>query len=235
MPRYDLNGDPMPEEAAPAPQPAQAPPAQQYDLAGNPMPARPQQPVAPQPVGAGQPMGQPGGYGIPPQQTYQPGYTQQQQAARKPTTTFDGKEYKFSNPSMNDTGNPAVKILIAAAIGLTLSILGSIGIMKLLASIGMGFGLIYVALGWGVGFVMSFASKNKGITVGITSLLLAVGLFIGHVTYTADMLHKAGADGTPVMAAFGTVMGAFPPMHWILILVAFSAGLRGAASDVGGD
>ena len=67
MPRYDLAGNPLPDEpGAPAAPPQQsAAPGQQFDLAGNPLPMQAPPPQAYPPPGAQQPL-----YGAPPPSPY---------------------------------------------------------------------------------------------------------------------------------------------------------------------
>ena len=224
MPRYDLNGNIVPDDGPTAQAgqtPATAPQGQQYDLAGNPLPARQAAPIPPPGSGAGQ-----SPYGAPPN-TYRP-------PSGPPSSTGYDREFVYTDRQPEPQGKIMAKLAIGSVIALALAIAGSIGIMKLLLASGFGFGLIYVALGWAVGLVMSYATTKKGLSVGLTFAFLAIGLFAGHYSYVADSLHKLGLDGTPVMSAFGTVMGTLKPMHWLLLLVAVSAGLRGASTEIDG-
>jgi hypothetical protein len=226
MPRYDLNGNELPDDSPPASASTATQPVQQYDLAGNPLPtsqsSSPQTP--PQP-----PYGQPGQPPVTP--SYAPGPPPQ----RKPSTYFDGQQYRFTDEKPQSAAAQATKLGIASAIGLSVSILGSIGVMKIAFYVGFGFSILYIALGWAVGFVLGMATPKKLAAIGFASLTLAIGLFVGHLTFTADAIHKYPEllGGVPLMTAFPQVMGLFKGTHWLFVLLAFAACLRGAASDYG--
>lgn len=233
MPRYDLNGDPMPDDApAQAPSPT-APQSGQYDLNGNPLPA---QSAPPQPVGAasGQPSRTPSTYGAP---VYPPtpSTPQQPAAPRKPSTYFDGKQFRFTDEKPEDPGKTAGKLAIAGVIALLASIFGSIGIMKILSSSGFGFTLLYLALGWIVGMILGMATPKKLAAIGVACAVLAVGLVVGHVAFVQDIMAKYPDTygGQSVTTALPTVLGSLKGIHWLLVLLSFVACLRGAATNYG--
>src|SRR5580704_10012671 len=96
MPRFDLNGDPMPDDTPP-------PAAQQHDLNGNPVPTQPT------PVVTGQPAGAPT-YGAP---NYGQPARPTGQAGPRRSTYFDGQQYRFTDEKPPSAGQTTTKITIA--------------------------------------------------------------------------------------------------------------------------
>ena len=214
MPRYDLNGNPLPDDPAAA----AVTPVQQYDLTGNSLP---QQPPA-QPA---------------PPQIYSPGSGQQPYGAqppppRQPPTYFDGKQFRFTNEPQVSQSQMTTQWLTGLAMALGVGILGYIGVMKLVAvagtlPVGKGFLVLNMLVAACVGGAVRYAAGKGGmVAAGVTVPVLAVSLLAGHLAYTSDLIgrYPHALAGATVFSAFPRAMANLTFFHWMGVVGSFGVG-----------
>jgi hypothetical protein len=208
MPRFDLAGNPMPDDVPPAPAPTQQ---SHYGVSI-----------------------QPGYQEEPPQQDFrQPPsvypYPNAPRPQNKPLTYFDGKEFKFTNPPKETPHEALTGWLVGIGMALAIGMLGSIGVMKLVFFIGLGFVYSYVLIGAAVGGSVVYGAKKGGIvTAAIAVGIMTFCLFVAHLVYVQDVVHANPADfpDPSLSAAFPAVMDQLNTIHWILVFASIGTAGR---------
>lgn len=179
-------------------------------------------PAAPPPA-VGRPAqgyGQPQGFSAPP-----PGYSPQ--PPNLPQAYTPGMPHYAAGAVA--AGSDSRALLLGILASLAISIVGSIIIMKILFYAGVGLSLLYIALGYGVGYGLhKFTGTGAGMMPGIACLIMLAGLAVGHLVYVGDAIHSAGAGvSVNFMDAIPVVMRSFSPMHWICLFIGVIACWRG--------
>jgi hypothetical protein len=232
--RYDLAGNPLPPQqpAQPVQQPGSYP--QQYSQSGPYSEPNPYQSPYNRQMPSPYDQAPPGGYPqVPPGQSG-PQYGQgqpchgPQAGGRKPLTYFDGKQIRFTDEPKSSPSELAVQWTVGGLLCLAFGILGSIGVMKLSFFLGRGFIALYVFNGAAVGGCARYAAGKGGVTATLLALaVISLGLFCGHLTYTADFMQKYFHyfQGQSVFAALPYIVGRFNGIHWLFVASsAFAAG-----------
>jgi hypothetical protein len=119
--------------------------------------------------------------------------------------------------------------------GLAISVIGSILIMKILFYTHFGLSILYVGLGYGIGYGLHrFTGTGGGAMPGIACLIMLAGLAVGHLVYVNDVLQTLNAGGEATVsfgAAIPIVMSSFSFLHWICIAFGIAACWRGVESQ----
>lgn len=124
-------------------------------------------------------------------------------------------------------------MLLGILLGLAIGIVGGILIEKILFYAHFGLSLLYIAMGYGIGWGIHRVTGRGG--PGLA--MLAVGLMIAclgvsHLVWTQDVLSEArrlgDADpGVTVLEAFPIAVGHLGFMHWVCIAFGLLACYRG--------
>ena len=145
--------------------------------------------------------------------------------------------YSGASVGMNPSDKKELWIGIAAA--LVIGMIGAVIIEKILFFAHFGLSLLYIGMGYGIGWGIHRATGRGG--PGLA--LLAVGIMIAclgvsHLVYAQDMLNAVRAEGgvdprVTVFDAFPIAISSLGFMHWVCILFGVMACYRGVEAQQG--
>ena len=137
--------------------------------------------------------------------------------------------------------NPSDKkeLWIGIVLALVIGIIGAVIIEKILFYAHFGLSLLYIGMGYGIGWGIHRATGRGG--PGLA--LLAVGIMIAclgvsHVVWAQDILNAARASGdadssVTLLDAIPIAVGHLGLMHWVCILFGLLACYRGVEAQQG--
>ena len=219
-----------PYYAAPPPasttnQAASAEAGMEYDLAGNPIP---QTASAPSPYAPPSQSGFSPGPMPPPAGAWPPAPTQQ------PGRAGGGASYAVAS---NRVGPD--KMLLGIALALAIGIVGGILIEKILVYAHFGLSLLYVGMGYGIGWGLHRVTGRGGAGMAMLAVGLMVAcLGVSHLVWAQDILNEARRQGAalPGMTLFDVLPVSMQPlgfMHWVCITFGLIACYRGVVQQNG--
>lgn len=134
---------------------------------------------------------------------------------------------------------PPDKMLMGIVLGLAIGLVGGIIIEKILLYAHFGLSLLYVGMGYGIGWGIHRVTGRGG--AGLA--LLAVGLMVAclgvsHLVWAQDVLNEVraagnAAPGTTFIDALPVAMASLGIMHWVCITFGLLACYRGVESQEG--
>lgn len=139
------------------------------------------------------------------------------------------KGYYVAPTTAADPGKLALGIAVSLVIGLV----SAIAIEKILFSTGVGLSLLYIFMGYGIGYGLHKLTGEGGpkmaaIAVGI----MLVSLLVSHVILVQDMINReyidqGGGIRIPLGAVFVPVLRHLGIMHWVLIAIGLYSCFQG--------
>ena len=127
----------------------------------------------------------------------------------------------------------AGKMLAGLALGLVIGIAGAVIIEKILFYGHFGLSLLYIGLGYGIGWGMHRIIGRGGPGPALAAVAVMVAsLCVSHLVWTPDVLTIALANGnadpgSTLADAFPVAMAHLGIMHWVLIVFGLLACYRG--------
>lgn len=170
---------------------------------------------------------------------------QQQMAAGGPQSAGAAPQNLSGSPAYAASGAQTYaaakpdsgRLLMAMALALVIAIVGAVITEKILVYAGFGLSLLYVGIGYGVGFVLHRMLGRGGGGLALMACgIMIVGLVVGELFYVQDMISlasaKAGSGGSITFAeAFPIAMSTHGIMHWVCILFGLMGCYRGVAQQ----
>ena len=110
---------------------------------------------------------------------------------------------------------------------------GPLSIEKILFYSGFGLSLLYIVLGYGIGWGLHRIMGRGGSDLGLIAVgVMVASLGVSHLIYAQDLLNKVGETGH--LRAGLTAFDVFPAlmqhlgfMHWVLIAIGLYSCYRG--------
>lgn len=126
-----------------------------------------------------------------------------------------------------------MQVLMGIGLGLVIGIIGAIIIEKILFYGHFGLSLLYVGMGYGIGWGIHRATGHGGTGLALAAVgVMAVALFVGQLFYAQDILNVVRDAGHADASA--TLFDALPvsvthlgPMHWVCMAFGLLACYRG--------
>jgi len=115
------------------------------------------------------------------------------------------------------------KLLIGIGVAGAVSVLGSLGIEKILFYSHFGFPFLYLILGATVSGCLRACTGRGGAAMALTAAaVMAAGLGISHLVYAQDVLSRARAlgdagAGMTFADVFPLAMGSLSFIHWLMV------------------
>ena len=139
---------------------------------------------------------------------------------------YSGKAVKGERSDMQEA-------LMGIGLGLVIGIIGAVIIEKILFYAGFGLSLLYVAMGYGIGWGIHRVTGRGGTGLALAAVgVMAVALFVGQLFYAQDVLNMVRDAGHADASA--TLFDALPvsvthlgPMHWVCMAFGLLACYRG--------
>ncbi|MBV9849160.1 MAG: hypothetical protein JO250_05670 [Armatimonadetes bacterium] len=131
------------------------------------------------------------------------------------------------------------QVLLGIALGGVIGIIGAILIEKILFYAGFGLSLLYVLLGYGIGWGIHRVTGRGGSGLALAAVgVMVVCLGVAHLVMAQDFLSAAqaagrAAPGTTLLDAFPIVVGHLGIMHWVCIAFGLMACYRGVEQQGG--
>lgn len=125
------------------------------------------------------------------------------------------------------------QVLMGIGLGLVVGIIGAVIIEKILFYAGFGLSLLYVAMGYGIGWGIHRVTGRGGTGLALAAVgVMAVALFVGQLFYAQDILNMVRDAGHADASA--TLFDALPVsvthlgfMHWVCMAFGLLACYRG--------
>lgn len=122
---------------------------------------------------------------------------------------------------------------VLIGLGLVIGIIGAVIIEKILFYAHFGLSLLYVAMGYGIGWGIHRVTGRGGTGLALAAVgVMAVALFVGQLFYAQDILNMVRDAGRADASA--TLFDALPvsvthlgPMHWVCMAFGLLACYRG--------
>ena len=127
----------------------------------------------------------------------------------------------------------AKQVLLGMALGAVIGVIGAILLEKLLVYGHFGLSLLYVFLGYGIGWGIHRVTGRGGPGLGLAAVgVMVFSLLVSHLVLAQDVLSAAQAggradSGVTLLDAFPQVLGRLGIMHWVCILIGLGACYRG--------
>ena len=127
----------------------------------------------------------------------------------------------------------ASQMLTGIVLGGFVGIIGAIIIEKILFYAHFGLSLLYVALGYGIGWGIHRVTGRGGPGLALTAVgVMIASLCVSHLVWAQDILNLARSEGNvdPGMTlfdAFPLAMATLGIMHWVCIIFGLLACYRG--------
>ena len=150
-----------------------------------------------------------------------------------PQGTYPGYAPQTAALAIPDAGAGAKALLIGIALSLVIGIIGAIAIEKILFYSGFGLSLLYIVLGYGIGWGLHRIMGRGGSALALVAVgVMVVSLGVSHLVYAQDLLNKAAATenlraGITVFDVFPALMQSLGFMHWVLIAIGLFSCYRG--------
>ena len=148
-------------------------------------------------------------------------------------------EVSYSGTAVGMNPSDKKELWIGILLALVIGIIGAVIIEKILFYAHFGLSLLYIGMGYGIGWGIHRATGRGG--PGLA--LLAVGIMltclgVSHLVFAQDMLNAARADGgvdprVTVFDVFPIAVGGLGFMHWVCILFGVMACYRGVEAQQG--
>ena len=156
-----------------------------------------------------------------------------------PPSVYSAPAPAYSAASVGMNPSDKKELWIGIVLALVIGIIGAVIIEKILFYAHFGLSLLYIGMGYGIGWGIHRATGRGG--PGLA--LLAVGIMItclgvSHVVLAQDMLNAARASGdadssVSLLDAFPIAVGHLGFMHWVCILFGVMACYRGVEAQQG--
>lgn len=154
------------------------------------------------------------------------GYAPQPYGTESAPPAYSGKAAKGERSDMQEA-------LIGSGLGLVIGIVGAVIIEKILFYGHFGLSLLYVAMGYGIGWGIHRVTGRGGTGLALAAVgIMAVALFVGQLFYAQDILNMVRDAGHADASA--TLFDALPVsvthlgfMHWVCMAFGLLACYRG--------
>lgn len=163
---------------------------------------------------------------------------EQQMAAGGPPTgaapqNLTGSPAYAAASGQNAAAKPdSGRLLMAIGLGLVIAIVGAIITEKILFFAHFGLSLLYVGIGYAIGFALhQMLGRGGGGLALMACGLMIVGLAVGELFYVQDVVglinNRPGGAAVSFAEAFPVAMSSHGIMHWVCILFGLMACYRG--------
>jgi hypothetical protein len=139
----------------------------------------------------------------------------------------------------DDDKIPAGRLAAGLTLGLVAGVIMSLIVMKIAFYAHLNLSLLYVGIGYGVGFAIYKVTGQGGAGLAFGgSALMALGLLIGHLVYASDVLgayrQELGlSDSATIFSAFGPLMATLSLRHWMCVAIGLGACFRAIEAQDG--
>lgn len=150
-----------------------------------------------------------------------------------PQGTYPGYAPQTAAMTVPDGGAGGKALLIGIGLSLLIGIIGAIAIEKILFYTGFGLSLLYIVLGYGIGWGLHRIMGRGGSGLALIAVgVMVASLGVSHVVYAQDLLNKVAATenlraGVTVFDVFPALMQSLGIMHWVLIAIGLFSCYRG--------
>lgn len=124
-------------------------------------------------------------------------------------------------------------VLMGIGLGLVIGIVGAVAIEKILFYAHFGLSLLYVGLGYGIGWGIHRVVGRGGTGMALIAVsVMTVALCVSHLVWAQDILNMVrdagrASDGATLFDAFPIAMAHLGIMHWVCIVFGLLACYRG--------
>lgn len=131
----------------------------------------------------------------------------------------------------------AKQMVLGIGLSLIIGIAAAVVIEKLLLYTGFGLSLLYVLMGYGIGWGLHRIMGRGGSGLALVAVgVMVASLGVSHLVYAQDLLNKVGAThslraGVTALDVFPIVIQSLGPMHWVCIAFGLLACYRGVESQ----
>ncbi len=150
-----------------------------------------------------------------------------------PQGTYPGYAPQTAAMAVPDAGAGGKALLMGIGLSLVIGIAGAIAIEKILVFSGYSLALLYVVLGYGIGWGLHRVMGRGGSDLGLIAVgVMVASLGVSHLIYAQDLLNKVAAThhlrvGLTVFDVFPAAMKSLSFMHWVLIAIGLFYCYRG--------
>lgn len=150
-----------------------------------------------------------------------------------PSGAYPGYAPQTAAMAVPDAGAGGKALLMGIGLSLVIGIVGAIAIEKILVFSGYGLALLYVVLGYGIGWGLHRMMGRGGSDLGLIAIgVMVASLGVSHLIYAQDILNKVAETGhlrvgLTVFDVFPAVMKSLSFMHWVLIAIGLFSCYRG--------
>ena len=150
-----------------------------------------------------------------------------------PQGAYPGYAPQTAAIAVPDAGAGAKALLIGIALSLLIGIVGAIAIEKISSSTGYELSLLYIALGYGIGWGLHRIMGRGGSGLALVAVgVMVSSLVVSHLIIAQEVLNFSRANGNAdanatIFDAFPIAMGHLGIMHWVLIAIGLFSCYRG--------
>ncbi len=154
-----------------------------------------------------------------------------------PQGTYPGYAPQTAAMAVPDQAEGGKALLMGIALSLVIGVIGAIAIEKLLFYTGFGLSLLYIVLGYGIGWGLHRIMGRGGSGLALVAVgVMVASLAVSHLVFAQDVLSAARAignadPGVTVFDAFPIAIGHLGFMHWVLIALGLLACYRGVEAQ----
>lgn len=166
---------------------------------------------------------------------------EQQMAAGGPQTGAAAPQNLTGSPAYAAASGPAAyaaakpdsgRLLMAIGLALVIGIVATIAIEKILFFTGLGLSLLYIAMGYGIGYGLHSVLGRGGSGLALLACgLMVVCLVVGELFYAQDIINVINSKGGGSTLTFAEILPRAIQhhgiMHWVCILFGLMACYRG--------
>ena len=156
-----------------------------------------------------------------------------------PPSIYGAPPGAYTGPAVGVNPSDKKELMIGIALALVIGVIGAVIIEKILFYGHFGLSLLYVGMGYGIGWGIHRATGRGGAGLAVLAVgIMLACLGVSHLVWTADVLSAARAlGGVPasmtVLDAFPIAMSSLGIMHWVCIAFGVMACYRGVEAQQG--